>query len=160
MLALLKRQATVPARLIIAGNYAGLPRYHQALLALADRLGLDNRDLVFAGRLSDADLAAAYGLADVFVSLSEHEGFCLPLIESCRAGLPVVALAAGAVPETLGGAGLLLQRRDLPAAAALVERVLADDGLRGRLRQAAQRRFAGYRREADPQRLLAYLEAP
>ena len=159
MLALLKRQAAVSPRLIVAGNTAGLPRYHQALLALADRMGLDSRDLVFTGRLSDADLAAAYGLADVFVSLSEHEGFCLPLIESCRVGLPAVALAAGAVPETLGGAGMLLLRRDLPAAAALVERVLVDDGLRQKLRQAAQRRFAEYRREADPQKLLAYLEA-
>lgn len=159
LLAFLKRHGDGAARLIVVGSTATLPRYHYALLGLADRLRLDNRDLVFTGHLPRADFLAAYGVADAFVSMSEHEGFCLPLIESCRCGLPVVATAAGAVPETLGGAGLLLADKDIAFAAALVERVLADDGLRLGLRRAARRRYDEYRRQARPERLLAHLEA-
>ncbi|TFG76344.1 MAG: glycosyltransferase, partial [Chrysiogenales bacterium] len=99
-----------------------------------------------------------YGMADVFVSMSEHEGFCLPLIESCRFGLPVVAYDAGAVGETLAGAGMLLARKDVAAAAALIERVLNDSLLRERLRQSARQRFASYQQQARPEILLSYLE--
>lgn len=158
LLALCKRQLSLPLRLIVAGSTATLPRYHAALLDLAARLGLDSRDLVFTGHLPPEEFRAAFAAADLFVSLSEHEGFCLPLIESCRFGLPALAFAAGAVAETLGGAGVLLQEKDLPAAAALVERLLADDGLRRGLVAAGRRRWQEYRQQARPERLLAYLE--
>jgi len=147
-----------PVRLIVAGNTSVLPRYHYALLELAARLQLAPADLAFTGHLPPEEFLAAYGVADVFVSMSEHEGFCLPLIESCRFGLPVVAYAAGAVPETLAGAGLLLERKDIGATAALIERVLNDAPLRERLVRAAQRRFAEYREQARPEALLAHLE--
>lgn len=158
LLAFCKRHLSLPLRLIIAGNTATLPRYLHSLLDLAARLQLDARDLVFTGHIPRGEFLAAYGVADLFVTLSEHEGFCLPLVESCRFGLPVLAYAAGAVPETLGGAGLLLRGKEIAATAALVERVLNDPGLQSRLRRAGLRRFEEYRRQARPERLLAYLE--
>jgi len=157
--AICKRQHGLALRLIVAGNTATLPSYHASLLGLAARLGLDSRDRVFTGHLPREELLAAYGAADLFVTLSEHEGFCLPLIESCRFGLPVLAYDAGAVAETLGGAGVLLKEKDLTAAAALVERLLADAGLRRGLAAAGRRRGQEYREQARPERLLAYLEA-
>lgn len=159
LLAFCKRHASLPMRLIVAGNTATLPRYYFSLLDLAARLRLDARDLVFTGHIPREELLAAYGAADLFVSLSEHEGFCLPLVESCRFGLPVVAYAAGAVPETLGGAGLLLRSKEIAAAATLVERVLGDAELRQRLRQTGLRRYEEYRQQARPERLLAHLQA-
>lgn len=159
LLALLKRQAALPLRLIVAGSTATLPRYHAALLDLASRLGLDGRDLAFTGHLPPEEFWAAFAVADLFVTLSEHEGFCLPLIESCRFGLPVLAYGAGAVAETLGGAGVLLASKDLAQTAALVERLLVDEGLRRGLAAAGRRRFEQYRRESRPERLLARLEA-
>jgi glycosyltransferase involved in cell wall biosynthesis len=145
-------------RLIVVGNTRTLPRYYYALRELASRLQLTARELVFTGHLPMDEFLAAYQTADMFVSMSEHEGFCLPLIESCRFGLPVVAYDAGAVGETLAGAGLLLARKDVVADAALIEHILHDNDLRERLRQSALQRFAGYRQQARPEILLSYLE--
>ena len=66
---------------------------------------------VFTGGVPNEDLAAYYRWADAYVSLSEHEGFCVPLVESMAMDVPVLAYAAGAVPETLGGAGARTRRR-------------------------------------------------
>ncbi len=145
-------------RLIVVGNTRTLPRYYYALRDLAARLQLAARDLVFTGHLPMDEFLAAYHTADMFVSMSEHEGFCLPLIESCRFGLPVVAYEAGAVGETLAGAGLLLTSKDVASAAALIEQVLYDVALRERLRQSALQRFVSYQQQARPEILLSYLE--
>ena len=145
-------------RLVVAGNTRTLPRYYHALRDLAQRLKLAAADLVFTGHLPMEEFLAVYRTADVFVSMSEHEGFCLPLIESCFFGLPVVAYEAGAVGETLAGAGLLLFRKDVAYAAALIERVLGDSLLRERLRQSARQRFASYQQQSRPEILLSYLE--
>jgi glycosyltransferase involved in cell wall biosynthesis len=158
LLSFYKKHFSPPVRLIVAGNTSTLPRYYYALRDLASRLGLTALDLVFTGHLVMDEFLAAYSVADVFVSMSEHEGFCLPLIESCRFGLPVVAYETGAVGETLDGAGLLLARKDVAAAAALIEKILNDTLLRERLRQSARQRFTNYQRQAQPGLLLSYLE--
>lgn len=158
ILSFYRRFLSQEVRLIVAGNVCILPRYYYALRDLAARLQLASRDLVFTGHLPMDEFLAAYGTADVFVSMSEHEGFCLPLIESCRFGLPVVAYEAGAVGETLAGAGLLLARKDVAADAALIELVLNDGALHERLRQSALQRFASYQQQARPENLLSYLE--
>jgi len=153
-----KKFLSPPVRLIVAGNTRTLPRYYYSLRDLASRLQLEAQDLVFTGHLPMDEFLAVYRTADVFVSMSEHEGFCLPLIESCRFGLPVVAFDAGAVGETLAGAGLMLSRKDVAVAAGLIEQVLNDDPLRERLRQAALQRFAAYRQQSRPEILLSQLE--
>jgi glycosyltransferase involved in cell wall biosynthesis len=158
LLSFYKKHFSPPLRLIVAGNTSTLPRYYYALRDLASRLQLSALDLVFTGHLPMDEFLAAYSVADVFVSMSEHEGFCLPLIESCRFGLPVMAYKAGAVGETLAGAGLLLSSKDVAAAAALIEHVLSDAPLRDRLRQAALQRFSSYQQQARPEILLSYLE--
>jgi L-malate glycosyltransferase len=158
ILSFYRRFLSREVRLIVVGNIRTLPRYYYALRELAARQQLEAPDLIFTGHLPMDEFLAAYHAADVFVSMSEHEGFCLPLIESCRFGLPVVAYEAGAVGETLAGAGLLLARKDVAADAALIELVLHDAALRERLRQAALRRFASYQQQARPENLLAYLE--
>jgi glycosyltransferase involved in cell wall biosynthesis len=158
ILSFYKKHLSPPVRLIVAGNTRTLPRYYYALRDLAARLQLTADDLVFTGHLPMDEFLAAYRVADVFVSMSEHEGFCLPLIESCRFGLPVVAYAAGAVAETLEGAGLLLARKNIGGAAALIECILNDAALRERLRQSALRRFSSYQLQARPEILLAHLE--
>ena len=80
----------------------------------------------FAGHASDATVAAAYAGADVLVVTSEHEGFCVPVVEAMAAGLPVVAFDQGAVPEVLGGAGVLVSDKDPYALAAAIAALLAD----------------------------------
>ncbi len=107
-------------------------------LALAHRVRLH-------GKVSDAQLAEAYRRAGVFVCLSEHEGYGVPLLEAMEAGLPVVARAAGAVPETMGGAGVLLHDESPQEIANVVRSIVDDDELRAAL-VAGQRQRA---RELD-----------
>lgn len=129
-----------------------LTGYRQALESLVSQLHLDRVALV--GAVKPEELVAYYRRADVFVTLSEHEGFCVPLVEAMAFGIPVIARDHGAIRETLGGAGLLLPAEAGPmlvaeAVAALVEdaRARAALGLRGAERLAA----------FDPQRARACL---
>ena len=85
----------------------------------------------FTGPVPDEDLGAFYRWADAYVSLSEHEGFCVPLVEAMAADVPVLAYAAGAVPETLGGAGMLFAPKDLEVAAEMLGMLVYDRPLRG-----------------------------
>ena len=84
---------------------------HDQIRLLLARL-LNDR-FIFTGPVPDAELAAYYRHAAVYVSLSEHEGFCVPLIEAMAADVPVLAYAAAAVPDTLGGAGVQFAPKDL-----------------------------------------------
>ena len=79
---------------------------------LASRFHLTAEDVFFTGHLPADEFLAVYQLADVFLSMSEHEGFCLPLLESCYFQVPVVAFDAAAVAETLDGAGILFRDKD------------------------------------------------
>lgn len=99
------------ARLMLVGSGV-IPVYRQALQELINELNLVGAGLV--GRVTDAELASYYRRADVFVTASEHEGFCVPVLEAMSFGTPVVARAHAAIPETLGGAGLLLPPDDDP----------------------------------------------
>ena len=128
------------ARLVLAGSDAG-GAYGAALRALAEDLGLGD-SVVWAGSVSGSVLAGWYSAADVFVCLSDHEGFGVPLAEAMGAGLPVVAFDAGAVAGTLGGAGMLLRDKSPAAVAAAVRRVLEDDAMRDRLVRTGRARAA------------------
>jgi glycosyltransferase involved in cell wall biosynthesis len=87
-------------------------------------------------------VASAYADADVLVVTSEHEGFCVPVVEAMSAGLPVVAFDQGAVPEVLGGAGTLVTDKDPYALAASIAEVLADSPRRDAMAAAGRRRLA------------------
>jgi glycosyltransferase involved in cell wall biosynthesis len=125
--ALLQRGPVPRSRLLLVGD-DGLRSYAEALRDLARSLRL--RDVVFCGRVEDDELRSAYALADVLVSLSEHEGYGVPLVEAMLAGVPVVAYDAGAVAETMAGAGVLLRDKSPGIVAGVVERLLVDDRLR------------------------------
>lgn len=145
------------ARLRLVGSVAA-PRYQQALERLVDDLGLAG-SVSFEHDLDDAALADAYSTAGVFVCLSDHEGFCIPLIEALAHGLPVVAYAAAAVPETLGGAGLLLDAKDPVLVAVAAQRVLHDEALRAVLAERGRERLEVFRPAVVGQRHLAALRS-
>lgn len=118
------RAGGVDARLFMVGG-SGPEPFMKALLRLRRRLGLEEH-AILTGSVSDAELAAHYEAADVFLSLSEHEGFGIPLLESMRVGLPVIAYDAAAVGEVLGGSGVLIRTLDPYLVAAIVARVASD----------------------------------
>ena len=142
------------ARLVLVGSGGG-GSYGGAVRVLGDALGLGG-SVVWAGSVTASVLGGWYRAADVLVCLSDHEGFGVPLVEAMGAGLPVVAFDAGAVGETLGGAGVLLGDKSPAAVAAAVRRVLGDGALRRGLVAAGRRRAA----ELHPGRAAAaYAEA-
>jgi glycosyltransferase involved in cell wall biosynthesis len=114
------------ARLLLVGGYEPGSRYFRSLEREARGLG----GVHFLGRLSHAELVAAYRSASVFVSMSEHEGFGVPLIEAMAAEVPVLAYAAAAVPETLGGAGVAFDRKHFAFLAELAVDLSEDASLR------------------------------
>jgi glycosyltransferase involved in cell wall biosynthesis len=133
------RDAGSDVRLILAGRYDGNEAYFDELQTQAAELGVLD-DVIFTGLISDGALLAYYRGSHLYLSLSDHEGFCVPLIEAMWFELPVIAYGATASGETLGYAGLVLDdKRDLEALAALVRIVLADAELRERI-VASQRR--------------------
>src|SRR5919197_5797938 len=101
-----------------------------------DRLKAQVRDehltknVTFTGSVNAEQLVAYYRGATALLTLSDHEGFCVPLIEAMRSDLPIVAHGAGAIPETLGDAGVLLEDKTPDAVADALERVVGDQQLR------------------------------
>ena len=132
--------------------------YESALAKYVAELGLTEH-VEFAGSVSGAALAGYYEAADVLVVASEHEGFCVPLLEAMHHRLPIVAYACGGVRETLDRGGLLLDRKDPLTIAAAVARVVADESLRAALVTAGQQRLGEYSLTRSKQRLLDAVRA-
>ncbi len=132
-----KKYISPAVRLIIVGNTLSLPKYYLAVQDLASRFHLSSDDVFFTGHLPQDEFLAVYRAADIFLSMSEHEGFCLPLLESCYFGLPVAAFDAAAVAETLDGAGMLFRDKDAALVAGLIEQLLENELLRRRLQALA-----------------------
>lgn len=120
-------------RLVLAGAEQDCSRgYPAELEAQVRRLGLQGQVLL-TGKLSDASLHDWYGRADLYVSMSRHEGFGVPLVEAMAHGVPVIARAVGAVPATLGPGALLLEDGDPVVAAAAMLRVARDPHFAGEI---------------------------
>lgn len=125
------------SRLYLVGNQDHSSDYFQELETLRRSLAA-REQIIFAGKVPEAALQAYYRAADVFVSASEHEGFGVPLLEAMAHDLPVVAQAGSAVPETMGRAGVLIHRWDIPRVAELINLLFKDQTWRAQL-MAGQR---------------------
>ena len=139
-----KRYVDAYYRFIFVGRYDAVPRYYSTIRALMSDYRMMNERFVFTGPVPDEDLAIYYRHAAVYISLSEHEGFCAPLVEAMAADVPILAYGAAAVPETLGGAGLQFAPKDLEYAAELAGALAFDDGLRSRIIAGQRRRLADF----------------
>ncbi len=139
-----KRYVDAYYRFIFVGRYDVVPRYYSTIRALMSEFRLLNDRFVFTGAVPDEELAIYYQHAAVYVSLSEHEGFCVPLIEAMAADVPVLAYAAAAVPDTLGGAGVQFAPKDLEVAAELLGALAFDDDLRAGVIAGQRRRLADF----------------
>jgi glycosyltransferase involved in cell wall biosynthesis len=115
------------SRLLIVGVFSVFERYFAALTHMVHELGLQH--VHFVGHVSDAELVAYYEAADLFLCASEHEGFCVPLVEAFYKQVPVLAYAATAVPATMDGAGVLFDDKRPAHVAALMDGVLTDTDL-------------------------------
>ena len=110
------------SRLLLVGSYSGFEKYLAMLHGIIAKLGTP--DVHFLGHVSNEELTALYEVADVFLCASEHEGFCVPLIEAFYTRVPVLAYAATAVPATMDGGGVLYDTKDPRHVARIMEAVL------------------------------------
>jgi glycosyltransferase involved in cell wall biosynthesis len=150
-----KRYVDAYYRFIFVGRCDAVPRYYATIRALMAEYQLLNERFIFTGPVSDEDLAVYYRHAAVYVSLSEHEGFCAPLLEAMAADVPVLAYGAAAIPETLGGAGVQFAPKDLEHAAELMGALAFDDDLRAKIIAGQRRRLAAFGDERVRRELAA-----
>ena len=139
-----KRYVDAFYRFIFVGRTDGVPRYYAAIRALLDRYEMPPERFIFTGAVPDEDLSAYYRTASVYVSLSEHEGFCVPLLEAMAAGVPVLAYASAAVPDTMGGAGVLFSPKDLEHAAELAGVLAYDEPVRAAVIAGQRKRLGDF----------------
>jgi glycosyltransferase involved in cell wall biosynthesis len=125
-----KRYVAARYRFVFVGRTDAVPRYYARVLALIQRYDMLPDRFLFAGSVSDAELAAYYRHASVYLSMSEHEGFCVPLGEAMAMDVPILAYASTAVPETLGGAGVVFEPKDMEYAAELLGQLAFDPAVR------------------------------
>jgi glycosyltransferase involved in cell wall biosynthesis len=153
-----KRYVDAYYRFIFVGRVDVVPRYYSMIRAFIAELRLLNERFIFTGPVPDEELAVYYRYAAVYTSLSEHEGFCVPLVEAMAADVPILAYTAAAVPDTLGGAGIQFAPKDLELAAELLGELAFNDDLRARVIAGQRRRLADFGDDRVSQRLETLLQ--
>ena len=150
-----KKTYDASARLFLVGSYNEKDLYYQKLQAHILQKGV--KDIVFSGHISFSAILAYYHLADVFLCMSEHEGFCVPLTEAMFFRKPVVAYKCCAVPETLGGSGVLVENKNYPEIAGIINRLICDQGYRESVIKSQDSRLKDFRYEVVRDQLIEYL---
>ena len=139
-----KRYVDSYYRFIFVGRYDSVPRYYAMIRALMSEFQMLEERFIFTGPVPDEELAVYYRHAAVYMSMSEHEGFCAPLVEAMAADVPILAYAAAAVPETLGGAGVQFAPKDLEQAAELAGALVFDEDFRRGVIAGQRRRLQDF----------------
>ena len=112
----------------MVGSYGGTEKYYAKLRGFVADLKL--KDVYFTGHIPFQDILAYYKIADVFLCMSEHEGFCVPLVESMYFNVPVIAYDAAAISGTLNGSGILIKEKDYAQIAKNIHDLVKDNRLR------------------------------
>ena len=137
------RRLNPDSRLILVGSYNGMENYYQRLVKYAAALGIAD-DVIFTGHIKFSEILAWYTIADAFVCMSEHEGFCVPLAEAMFFDVPIIAYDTSAISDTLGRSGVLLDDNDPVFAARVIDRVLSDNELREHILSGQRRRLEDF----------------
>lgn len=145
------------SRLILVGNCDCVSHYYDGLAAYVRALGVKN--VIFTGHIKFPAILAYYRSADLFLSMSDHEGFCVPLVESMFFDVPVIAKDTSAVGWTLGGSGILLSDRDPKLAAGMMNRVLTDSQLKEKILQNQRERLSDFDNHKVEGQLLSRIKS-
>lgn len=139
-----KRYVDENYRFIFVGKTDATPKYYAAIRSMIAQYRMPEGRFIFTGPVSEEDLATYYRKACVYISLSEHEGFCVPLLEAMSVDVPVMAYSSTAVPDTLGGAGVQFAPKDLEYAAELLGELAYNDTLRDQVIAGQRARLADF----------------
>lgn len=144
------------SRLIFVGNYGGMESYYDRLRRYVKELGL--KDVIFTGHIKFDEILAYYRIADVFLCMSEHEGFCVPLVEAMYFNIPIIARDTSAISDTLGGSGILLKENDPVVAAEMINKVVTDKDLRNKVIANQNERQKDFDNSKIAKQFLGYIE--
>ena len=150
------KKINLKSRLFIVGSYESTEKYLAQLQELVKNLGLT--DVIFTGQVSFEELIAYYRMADVFICMSEHEGFCVPLLESMYFHIPIIAYNATAVPYTLANCGVLVNEKRYDEIAEMVQLLITDKGLRKRIIEVQNERLKDFEWLKLREQLKKYIE--
>lgn len=146
------------SRLILAGSFRVDDPYYIRLTEYTKKLGLGDA-VVFTGHIKFDQILAYYKTADVFLCMSEHEGFCVPLVEAMKFHVPVIACANAAIPETLGGSGMLIDDKNPVYVAACIDRMVKDKALRADVIEKQDKRLEYFQYDNIAGMFEKYLKA-
>ncbi len=151
-----KKNINERSRLILVGSDRGMERYSRALKNYASALMVD--DVIFPGHIGFKEILAFYKVADVFLCMSEHEGFCVPLLEAMHFDVPIIAYGAAAIPDTLGGSGILTDTKDPIFTAMLIDRVVNDSVIKKQVIEGQRARLSDFSYENIRRRFVTGLK--
>lgn len=145
------------ARLILVGNDSGFENYSNLLKELIRELKLEN-DIVFPGHINFEEILAFYKVADLFLCMSEHEGFCVPLVESMFFEVPILAYNSSAIKDTLGDSGVIVNKKDYFLIAELMNFILSDESIKKEIIKNQNKRLEDFQLKKVEKQLLKFIK--
>lgn len=146
------------SRLILVGNYEGMENYYKRLSDYAEQLGI-GENVVFTGHIGFDEILSYYIIADAFVCMSEHEGFCVPLVEAMVFNIPIIAYDSTAIAETLGGSGFLIKEKNPLETAGIISFILNNKKIKETMIQNQKERLKDFSLECVEKQLITYMNA-
>lgn len=144
------------ARLFLVGKYTGMESYYEQLKRYVKALEL--KDVYFTGHIRFDEILAYYQIADVFVCMSEHEGFCVPLVEAMYFGVPIVAYDSSVIADTLGGGGILTDDKNPKLVAEIINLLVQDGPLREEIISSQKEQLKRFEYDRITSLFSGYLE--
>ena len=135
------------SKLFLLGGSWSVESYNEELSQWMEILHLNNNDVIFIDTLTDEDLATYYKISDIFLCLSEHEGFCIPLVEAMFFKIPIVAFNSTSIPSTLGNSGILLNHKKYPEIAEILHIITTNDEIKRRILEGQNERVKHFTNE-------------
>ena len=140
-----KKYVNPQSRLFLVGSYHGMERYYANLERLVEELDL--QDVIFTGHVPFRDIITYYRVSDIFLCMSEHEGFCVPLLEAMYFDLPILAYNSTAIPETLGESGILINQKNYIEIAEMIDYIMKNDKIRHQIINKQKERLAYFSKD-------------
>jgi len=151
-----KKTYDADARLFLVGNYDVKSKYYTFLQEVMEKENA--KDIIFPGHISFAEILAYYRLADVFLCMSEHEGFCVPLVEAMFFKIPVIAYHSSAIPDTLNGTGVLIEKKDMMQIAEEIHKIVSDSEYAAHIIDGEQKRLQDFKYETIKEQIINFLK--
>lgn len=144
------------SRLFLVGSYVGMENYFERLRQFADTLGVKN--VIFTGHIKFDEILAYYKVADLFLCMSEHEGFCIPLVEAMLFDVPIVAYQGSGVAGTLKGSAFPVYEKNPLETAGIIDHICRNRNIKQQLIKTQHERLKDFDNKKIEEQFLTYLK--